>query len=203
MNKKEYNEFNLDFPAPQELTNDEVKERDLYSQLIKDGFKFSNTPDGIGSAYIMKDGKFLFLEQNKAVLNSNIVTHGTLDLYLQDKGYISEDTLASRVLCQTDDAIRINDGKNFFFETIIGLPKNKITAEQTKALEDWIWSMMSRRKYHIAVGNELVSEVFRSYNLSEVDPSYVTSRINTYYRNGILREAKDIKQEELLNEQNS
>ncbi len=197
------NEFNLDFPAPEELTNYEVKEKDLYDQLIKDGFKFSDTADGVGSAYIMRDGKFLFLEQNRELLNATTITHGTLDIYLQDKGYISEDILASRVLCQTDNAIRINDGKNFFFETIIGLPKNKITSAQTKALEDWMWNMQSRHKYHIAVGNELVSEVFRSYNLRDVEPSYVISRINTYYRNGILREAKDIKQEELLYGQNN
>ena len=190
------NFFNLDFDDPQELTNDEIKERNLYDQLIKDGFKFIDTPEGVGSAYIMKDGKFLFLEQNKAILNSDIITHGTLDLYLQENGYISKDTLASRILCQTDDAIRINDGKNFFFETIIGLPKNKITAAQTKALEDWMWGMIAKHKYHIAIGNELLSEVFRSYNLSEVNPSYVINRINAYYRNGILREAKDIKQEE-------
>lgn len=197
------NEFNLDFPAPEELTNYEVKEKDLYDQLIKDGFKFSATADGVGSAYIMRDGKFLFLEQNKKLLNATTITHGTLDLYLQDKGYISEDTLASRILCQTDNAIRINDGKNFLFETIIGLPKNKITTAQLEALEEWLWYMKSRRKYRIAVGNELVSEVFRSYNLNEVDPMYVINKIITYYRNGILREAKDIKQEELLNEQNS
>lgn len=197
------NEFDLDFPAPEELTNYEVKEKDLYDQLIKDGFKFSSTANGVGSAYIMRDGKFLFLEQNKELLNATTITHGTLDLYLQDKGYISEDTLASRILCQTDNAIRINDGKNFLFETIIGLPKNKITTAQLEALEEWLWYMKSRRKDHIAVGNELVSEVFRSYNLNEVDPRYVINRIITYYRNGILREAKDIKQEELLNEQNS
>lgn len=194
------NEFNLDFPAPEELTNYEVKEKDLYDQLIKDGFKFSDTAEGVGSAYIMRDGKFLFLEQNKELLNATTITHGTLDLYLQDKGYISEDTLASRILCQTDNAIRINDGKNFFFETLIGLPKNKITTAQLEALEDWMWHMKARHKHYIAVGNELVSEVFRSYNLNEVDPRYVINRIITYYRNGILREAKDIKQEELLNE---
>lgn len=189
--------FNLDFPPAEEQTNYEIKERNLYDQLIADGFKFSDTPaDGRGSAYIMKDGKFLFLEQNKEIFKTHFVTHGTLDLYLQDNGYISADSLASRVLCQTDDAIRINDGKNFAFETVIGLPKNKLTFDQFSALEDWLWDMIVRRKYRIAVGNELVSEVFRSYNLQEVDPSYVIKRIETYYRNGILREAKDIKQDE-------
>jgi hypothetical protein len=190
----EENEFNLDFPQPEEQKNFEVKERDLYPRLVADGFKFSDSPDGgSGSAYIMRDGKFLFLEQNKEIFGTPFVTHGTLDLYLQENGYISEDTLASRVLCQTDDAIRINDGKNFAFETVVGLPQNKISYDQLEALEDWMWDMMTRRKYRIAVGNELVSEVFKSYNLQEVDPSYVIKRIETYYRNGILREAKDIK----------
>jgi hypothetical protein len=64
----EENEFNLDFPQPEEQKNFEVKERDLYPRLAADGFKFSDSPDGgSGSAYIMKDGKFLFLEQNKEI----------------------------------------------------------------------------------------------------------------------------------------
>ncbi len=190
------NFFDLDFDAPVELTNYEVKERDLYDQLIKDGFIFSASPDGVGSAYIMKDGKFLFLEQNRKRFDSNVIAHGALDLYLQRKGYVDEDTLASRILCQTDNAIRINDGKNFAFETIIGLPKNKITTAQVEALESWLQRMFDNCKYNIAVGNELVSEVFRTYDLREVDPEYITSRINTYYRNGILREAQDIKRVE-------
>lgn len=187
--------FNLDFPQPEEQTNYKVDVKDLYEVLLSAGFKFSDIPDGVGSAYIMRDGKFLFLEQNKDILEASTVTHGTLDLWLQENGYIGEYTMASRLLCQTDGAIRINDGTNFSLETIIGLPEKQISFEQSKSLDAWMWSMIRRNKFSITVGNELVSEAFRTYDLREVDPKYVTRRIDAYYRNGILREAKDIKQD--------
>ena len=183
------NYFDLDFDAPNEIENEIVEERNLYPQLLKDGFKFTDTP-AFGAGYIMQDGKFLFLENNRNLLTADKITH----FYLITKGYI-QDTSASRVLCQTDNAIRINDGINFSYEALIGLPKNKLTVEQERSLEAWLYYMLEKNKYLIQVGNELVAAVFQIYNLKEQMPEKVISKIKTYYNNGVLREAKDIKGE--------
>lgn len=190
---KEVDYFNLDFDAPVEQKNETVLERNLYQDLIHDGFIFKNTPDGQGAAYIMPDGKFLFLEQNRQFFETDIITHGALDIYLDTHNYTN--TVATRVLCQTDNAIRINDGTNFMYEVLIGLPENKLTIEQENSLIDWLYSLMSRNKYKVSVGNDIVSEAFQVYNLREVFPEEVIKKIRSYYNNGKLREAKDIKGE--------
>ena len=185
--------FDLDFDTPEEIKNEEVKERNLYNQLISDGFIFTQKPDYIGSAYIMPDGKFLFLELNKGLLGvSGKVTHGALDFYLIKNHYIKS-TDATRVLCQTDNAIRINDGSNFAFEVLIGLPEKKPTYDQFEALESWLDSIYNKNKFYVSVGNEIVSEVFQKYDLHYYLPEDIIKRIKNYYNNGILREAKEIK----------
>ena len=185
--------FDLDFDTPEEIKNEEVKERNLYNKLISDGFVFTQRPDYTGSAYIMPDGKFLFLELNKGLLEvSGKVTHGALDSYLIKNHYI-KDTNATRVLCQTDNAIRINDGSNFAFEVLIGLPEKKPTYDQFEALESWLDSICNKNKFYVSVGNEIVSEVFQKYDLHYYLPEDIIKRIKNYYNNGILREAKEIK----------
>ena len=185
--------FDLDFDTPEEIKNEEVKERNLYNKLISDGFIFTQRPDYTGSAYIMPDGKFLFLELNKGLLEvSGKVTHGALDSYLIKNHYI-KDTNATRVLCQTDNAIRINDGSNFAFEVLIGLPEKKPTYDQFEALESWLDSICNKNKFYVSVGNEIVSEVFQKYDLHYYLPEDIIKRIKNYYNNGILREAKEIK----------
>lgn len=188
------NFFDLDFDTPEEQTNEIISECSLYSTLIKQGFVFSDKPDGTGAAYIMPDGKFLFLEQNREFFNTAKITHGALDFYLIQNKLI-KNTEASRVLCQTDNAIRINDGSNFSFEVLVGLPKNKLTYDQLDALESWLYNLISKHKFYVSVGNELVSEVFQRYNLKEQLPETVINKIKTYYNNGILREAKEIKKD--------
>lgn len=185
--------FDLDFDTPEEIKNEEVKERNLYNKLISDGFIFTQRPDYNGSAYIMPDGKFLFLELNKGLLGvSGNVTHGALDFYLIKNHYI-KGTDATRVLCQTDNAIRINDGSNFAFEVLIGLPEKKPTYDQFEALESWLDSIYHKNKFYVSVGNEIVSEVFQKYDLRYYLPEDIIKRIKNYYNNGILREAKEIK----------
>ncbi len=185
--------FDLDFDTPEEIKNEEVKERNLYNKLISDGFIFTQKPDYTGSAYIMPDGKFLFLELNKGLLGvSGKVTHGALDFYLIKNNYI-KDTEATRVLCQTDNAIRINDGSNFAFEVLVGLPEKKPTYNQFEALERWLDSIYHKNKFYVSVGNEIVSEVFQKYDLHHYLPEDIIKRIKNYYNNGILREAKEIK----------
>ena len=187
------NYFDLDFEMPEEIKNEEVKERNLYNKLISDGFVFTQKPDYTGSAYIMPDGKFLFLELNKGLLEvSGKVTHGALDFYLIKNHYI-KDTDATRVLCQTDNAIRINDGSNFAFEVLIGLPEKKPTYDQFEALESWLDSIYHKNKFYVSVGNEIVSEVFQKYDLRYYLPEDIIKRIKNYYNNGILRAAKEIK----------
>ena len=187
------NYFDLDFNTPEEIKNEEVKERNLYNQLISDGFIFTQRPDYAGSAYIMPDGKFLFLELNKGLLEvSGKVTHGALDFYLIKNHYI-KDTDATRVLCQTDNAIRINDGSNFAFEVLIGLPEKKPTYDQFESLESWLDSIYHKNKFYVSVGNEIVSEVFQKYDLHYYLPEDIIKRIKNYYNNGILRAAKEIK----------
>ena len=185
--------FDLDFDTPEEIKNEEVKERNLYNKLISDGFILTQKPDYTGSAYIMPDGKFLFLELNKGLLEvSGKVTPGALDFYLIKNHYI-KDTDATRVLCQTDNAIRINDGSNFAFEVLIGLPEKKPTYDQFEALESWLDSIYHKNKFYVSVGNEIVSEVFQKYDLRYYLPEDIIKRIKNYYNNGILREAKEIK----------
>lgn len=184
--------FNLDFDEPEEIKNERVLEKNLYHKLVEDGFIFNNMPNGSGAAYIMQDGNFLFLEQNKKFFSTDRITHGSLDFYLIKQGYVKQ-TEASRILCQTDNAIRINDGSNFIFEVLIGLPQFKPTIEQFESLENWLYKNIENKKYFVSVGNELVSEVFQQYNLKEQLPEEVIKKIKNYYNNGILREAKEIK----------
>ena len=96
-------------------------------------------------------------------------------------------------MCQTDNAIRINDGSNFAFEVLVGLPENKPTYDQFEALESWLNSIYNKNKFYVSVGNEIVSEVFQKYDLHYYLPEDVVKRIKNYYNNDILREAKEIK----------
>lgn len=186
--------FNVDFDDPVDYRTDNLQVDSLYNFLKDDEFVFSDSLDGSGAAYIMPDGLFLFLENNRDKLNfTNKITHGSLDYYLNRRGIISDDN-ASRVLCKSDNAIRINDGSNFSFEVLIGLPQKKPTWEQFNALENWLYYLISKKKYQVQVGDEQVSTVFMTYDLKEDLPEDVVSRIKTYYSCGVLREAKEIKQ---------
>lgn len=194
--KTNLNAFDLDFDTPEETTNIVISEKNLYDILVRNGFIFSNEPITAGAGYIMSEGKYLFLELNKDLLDtsgiSTKITHGALDFYLIDHKYI-QPTEATRILCQTDNAIRINDGTNFGYEVLIGLPQYKISPEQAAALETWLYYLLNKNKTMVQVGNELVSSVFQTYNLKEQSPEEIVKKILNYYNNGILREATEIK----------
>lgn len=195
---EEENYLDLDFDeASYEIKNAKVAEKDMYPLLIKDGFIFETEPVGRGAAYIMPDGKFLFLEENKDLLEGSKITHGSLDYYLHYNEYVS-DSDASRILCQTDNAIRINDGYNFSFEVLIGLPEKQISYEQEDALEKWLDELAHRRINKVIVGDEISANVYKGYDLTETMPEDIIKKIRSYYRSGILREAADIKKDDIV-----
>lgn len=165
----------------------------LYKKLKDLGFKFSSSFSK-GASYIMPDGKFLNIEENRDVLDlepGDISCHPQLDVFVLEKGLIPKNSLINRVLCETDNAIRLNDGTNLSNEVIIGLPKNKPTEDQYKSLINWLYNLMTIRT-SISVGDERSSNVFKEYNFKEYFPEDIVKKIKNYYNNGILRELKEI-----------
>lgn len=167
-----------------------------YEILKKAGIKFSDTPV-TGSSYIMNDGKFLDIINSMDIMFKNTSmkpTHGSLDMYLIENGYVDSNKDISRVLCSTDNAIRINDGNNFYHEIIIGLPVNKPNEIQFKKLEDWLYFIFG--KGHVTVGDENTSNVYKVYSFDEYLPEDIIKRIKSYYSSGILRDSKAIIKDE-------
>jgi len=163
-----------------------------YYQLLKDlGFVFTKSIPS-GASYIMNDGMFLDITSSMKIIDpSRTITKGThpaIDEFLIENGYINSNENISRILCTSDNAIRINDGTNFRSEVVIGLPSSRPTETQFKSLENWLYSIFS--KGGVDVGNDISSNIFKHYDFNDYLPEYIIKKIKIYYSTGQLRDCK-------------
>ena len=166
----------------------------LYPELEKLGFRFTDRPSQ-GAAYIMNDGKFLYIKDNMDLLGfdtSDFASHPLLDVFVLENGLVPEDAEINRVLCETDNAIRVNDGTNMRNEVIVGLPKVKPTEAQFDSLINWLYDLMKNHKA-ITVGDERTLGVFQQYHFNEYFPEDIVKKIRAYYNDGRLRETSELQ----------
>lgn len=163
----------------------------FYDLLRKLGFTFT-TSIPHGAAYIMNDGQFLDITASMKVIDPsgtlNKGTHPAIDEFLIDNGYLENNGNISRILCTSDNAIRINDGSNFRSELVIGLPKARPTEAQFRSLENWLYHIFS--KGGVDVGNDNSSNIFKHYDFNHYLPEDIIKRIKMYYGTGELRDCK-------------
>ena len=119
----------------------------LYDELKQRHLTFVNNPPAPVS-YIMQDGKYLDLDTSRNVIcetvnNSTKVTHRVLDVYCKTQGLVEQQL--DKTLVKTDNAIALNDGTNFAFETAYFiLPKQEPTNEQYDSLLQWLDSILAK-----------------------------------------------------------
>ena len=161
-----------------------------YGLLRRLGFEFtSSVPDG--AAYIMRDGMFLDLTASMKIIDpsgQSKATHPALDSFLIENGYLEDNQQISRILCSSDNAIRVNDGTNFSRELVIGLPASRPTEAQFASLENWLYHVFS--KGGVDVGNENSTAIFKHYDFSKYLPEDVIKKIKMYYSTGKLLDRK-------------
>ena len=162
-----------------------------YGLLQNAGMRFTRSVPS-GPAYIMRDGMFLDIRSSMKIIDPSEMlpaSHPALDAWMIEKGYIGEEELINRVLCASDNAIRVNDGTGLFTrELLIGLPPNQPTDAQFKSLEDWLYSVY--QKGGVDVGNDNSTAVFKHYDFSEYVPEEVVEKIKMYYSTGQLRDCE-------------
>ena len=119
----------------------------LYNELKQRNITFVNNPPRCAS-YIMEDGKYLDINASMSIMfdnanrNNSIVTHAPIDVYCKEQDLVEEQL--HKTLVKTDNAIAINDGTNFAFETAYFiLPEQEPTNEQYAALLQWLDSILT------------------------------------------------------------
>ena len=138
-----------------------------------------------GSSYIMPNGDFIDLKSH------GFRTHAAFDEYIKDfAGILYDKTLLPIKYC---NAIRVNDGSNFFGEIIIELPKNPITSAQASSIDTWL-DFISDKTDIVTVTITGTNE-FVEYNLTEQSTWNIVKKIKGYYTSGILHEGKYIDPE--------
>lgn len=118
----------------------------LYNELKQRNITFVNNPPRFAS-YIMEDGKYLDIDTSRNVMCGRInpntkITHAPLDVYCKEQGLVEEQL--HKTLVKTDNAIAINDGTNFAFETAYFiLPEQEPTNAQYTSLLQWLDSILT------------------------------------------------------------
>ena len=168
----------------------------LYNKLKDLGFRFTMNPPK-GSVYLMPTGEFLDINAHKDILglpDDVRAVHGSLDQYLLELGLIENPETLSRALCETDNAVRLNDGTLFKVEVIVGLPPKQLTDAQYTSLENWLYSVMYKSD-GVFVGDEIGSNgVYYKFasikNLDGYTPENIVEKIRNFYnsKTGILKE---------------
>ena len=168
----------------------------LYNKLKELGFKFTMNPP-TGSVYLMPTGEFLDIDAHKDILGLPEyarAVHGSLDQYLLDLGLIENSETLSRALCETDNAVRLNDGTLFKVEVLVGLPPKQLTPAQYTSLENWLYSIMYKSD-GVFIGDEINSNgVYYKFasikNLDGYTPEDIIKKIKNFYnsKTGILKE---------------
>lgn len=165
-----------------------------YYQILKDrGLTFDDTPQ-VGAAYIMNDGKFLSITNNKNILQEHPsptkkCVHYDLDFFLFKEGILPEKRV--RVLLDSDNAIRLNDGTNFIQESAyMSLPVLEPSAEQYLSLLAWLDYVMTISKtIQIEDGNKQKLKVYEFVSLENE---------NGWTSDNIINDIKRIYREEEL-----
>lgn len=157
-----------------------------YDALRKAGFRFTGSVPA-GPAYIMPDGRFLDVSSSMHLIDPTgtmIPSHPAIDQWLFDEGLLDPNGNFSRVLCESDNAIRVNDGTNLFKELVVGLPPLRPSEAQLEALEDWLYHVYS--KGGVTVGNAGMNGEVKHYDFSQILPEDIVKRIKRFYSSGRL-----------------
>lgn len=133
-----------------------------------------------GSSYIMPNGKFIDLQ------NRGFRTHGAFDDYIVEAGITEYDNTGLRLPIKYCNAVRCNNGANFFGEVVLELPPKPITADQISSISDWIdWIA---EKSNLLTVTASGSQEMVDYDLLRLDGWDIAKRIKNYYTSGILHE---------------
>ena len=153
--------------------NDLINNRDIFDDVVNT-YSTQSSPSK-GPAYILPDGRFLYLER----------AHGEVDEYVADKYGVDLADYPNSYLVDKFDCVRLNDGnKSFYWDTYITLPKN-ITSSQIYSIEEWLENY-DRNK--ISVGSVLNSN-FIEYHTDDI--SRIVNRIKYYKTNKVLKESNE------------
>lgn len=127
-----------------------------------------------GSTYILSDGSFVNLVAN------GFRTHAAFDDYLVENNICEyeEKLLPIHYL----NAIRCNDGSNFLSETVMELPPNPITSEQSKSIIKYINYLLDKgvKTLTLNVNKQLIT-----IDLLFNEPQEISNVITNYYKNGM------------------
>lgn len=151
--------------------NDLINNRDIFDDIIHT-YTTQSSPSK-GPAYILPDGRFLYLER----------AHGEVDEYVADKYGVDLVDYPNSYLVDKFDCVRLNDGnKSFYWDTYITLPKN-VTSSQIYSIEEWLENYDRDR---ISVGSVLNSN-FTEYSTDDINR--IVNRIKYYKTNKVLKES--------------
>ena len=166
---------------------------EYYTKLKENNFAFTAVDNFRGGGYIMNDGLFLSLNNDKEKFIDKVANklgglHSVFDRYLRTLEF-PRGECTSRLLKATDDnAIAINDGTNYDWESpYIDLPKKALTEEQFTALTAFLDKIMLSIKKKVVVENKNVyspehkTGAFKEFNLEESLPEDVLAYIRSLY----------------------
>ena len=165
---------------------------EYYTKLKENNFAFTAVDNFRGGGYIMNDGLFLSLNNDKEKFIDKVANklggiHSVFDRYLRTLEF-PRGECTSRLLKVTDDnAIVINDGTNYDWESpYIDLPNNAPSEEQYAAMLAFLDKVMNSAKKKVMVENKKAprghgSSAFKEFNLEESLPEAVITYIRSLY----------------------
>ena len=136
----------------------------LKQKLEELGFEFLDTYK-TSAGYLLEDGTFLNLQNQKVLGTGNKACHGMLDAYIQNNNLIKDfDQYKNynksfrpkfiawgniRILRYTDNACTLNDGSAFITEGVfIDLPPKMPEGKQLEQLILWIDNLHYRKAFN-------------------------------------------------------
>lgn len=141
-----------------------------------------------GSSYITPDGKFVDL------VNSGFRSHGALDERMLEDEVITLDELMGKTATpiRFENYVRVNDGKNFFSELVIDLPKNRLSIDQIYGIVDWLDFLIENHKEYVTIGSDLRGIRPVTYYFNETSTEDILKRIRRFQSSGTLYESVDL-----------
>lgn len=164
----------------------------MMEDKLLEKFKFSDKYTK-GSSYIFPNGKYLNLTENVDELKNQkesfkVYTHRSLDTWLVENNYSDEFIHDSFV--HLFNCVKINDGTNFTYQQAhMALPEEKLTSEQYKTLEEWLYHTMTvEGNSQVELQGQTFTQIFIFTDPSDdegVFPEDIIKWIKKYY---ILKE---------------
>lgn len=156
-------------------------------KYIRDNCILSDKPV-TGSSYITPDGKFVDL------VNSGFRSHGALDERMLEDEVITLDELMGKTATpiRFENYVRVNDGKNFFSELVIDLPKNRLSIDQIYGIVDWLDFLIENHKEYVTIGSDLRGIRPVTYYFNETSTEDILRRIRRFQSSGTLYESVDL-----------